>query len=121
MIIFLTVICLFSFSLVNFTNTITYNSINQRFYSALKSSAENSIVYSGDIIYFDKYTLNQRLNTLLKNELKEIVRDKYYVYINYIYADGTACSYRCKNVNIRLKVTISATSTYDKAYFLTIG
>ncbi|MCH5171865.1 MAG: hypothetical protein J1F31_03420 [Erysipelotrichales bacterium] len=121
MIIFLTVICLFSFSLINFTNTITYHSIDQRFYSALKSSAENSIVYSGDVIYFDKYNLNQKLNELLKRELKDIVSEKYYVYINYNYSDGTACSYRCKNVNIRLKVYISTTATYDKAYELMIG
>ncbi|MCH5179881.1 MAG: hypothetical protein J1F32_01540 [Erysipelotrichales bacterium] len=121
MIVFLTTAFLFLFSLANFTNTITYNSIDQRFYSSLKSSAENSIVYSGDIIYFDKYLLNVTLNDLLTRELKVISPKKYYVYINYYYGDGTACSYRCKSVNIRLKVGISSTATYDKAYSLTIG
>ena len=121
MIIFLTVACLFSFSLINFTNTITYHSIDQRFYSSLKSAAENSITYSGDIIYFDKYILSQKINGLLTHELKKIISKKYYIYINYYYGDGTVCSYRCKNVNIRLRIEISTTATYDKAYSLTIG
>lgn len=121
MIIFLTTAFLFLFSLVNFTNTITYHSIDQRFYASLKSSAENSIIYSGSTIYFDKYTLSTTLNDLLTRELKVISTKKYYVFINYYYRDGTACSYQCKSVNIRLKVDISSTATYNKAYSLTIG
>ncbi len=120
MIIYLTVVLMFSFTIMNFTNTILYNSIDQRFYSSLKSTAENSIAYDGDILYFDKYILNQKINKLLKYELIDIVSNKYYLYINYFYGDGTVCTYRCKMVNIRLKVVISSTATYDKAYSLTI-
>lgn len=117
MMLFLTVIILFCFSIVNFTNTIFYSSIDNRFYSSLKSACENSIAYQGDEIFFDKFTLKHELKILLNNNLSRNL-EKYKIYINYYYADLTPCNYHCQTVNVRLKVEISNTSTYDKAYFI---
>ena len=120
MILFLSVAIVFCFVTISFSNAIIYQSIDNRFYSSLKSACENSISYNGVQLYFNKAKLKSNLQVILNKNLSKIAH-KYKLYVTLCYQDGNACQFKCKVAYIRLEIDISSTSTFDKAYYMTIG
>lgn len=121
MIIFFLVATITIFSVNNFINMTAKESINQRFYTSLKSSLENSITLNDslDDVYIDLHTLSNVLSKTLSYNLIDFA-DNFYLYINSYYNDLTPCTYACKTVNVRLKVNVNVTFTYDKSYKLSL-
>lgn len=121
MIIFFLVATITIFSVNNFINITAKESINQRFYTSLKSSLENSIVLNDslDDIYIDLHTLSNVLSKTLSYNLIDFA-DNFYLYINSYYNDLTPFTYACKTLNVRLKVSVNVTFTYDKSYKLSL-
>ena len=81
MIIFFLVATITIFSVNNFINITAKESINQRFYTSLKSSLENSIVLNDslDDIYIDLHTLSNVLSKTLSYNLIDFA-DNFYLY-----------------------------------------
>ena len=121
MIIFFLVATITVFSINSFTNMTAKESINQRFYTSLKTSLENSITLNADLsdAYIDLTTLSNVLAKTLSYNLVDFA-DKLYLYVNSYYNDLTPCTYACKTVNVRLKVKVNVTFTYDKSYKLSL-
>lgn len=117
MILFFLVACLLLFSTNLYINFTTVESIDQRFYTSLKTISESSVTINNQTleIYFDKSTLKNNLIQLLNKNLSGLISE-YSLYINYYYADLTPCLYACKTVNIRLVSEISITCVFDKEY-----
>ena len=103
------------------TNITAKESINQRFYTTLKASIENAIAIDDSIndIYIDLHTLSDVLIKALSYNLEGFT-DKFYLYVNSYYSDLTPCSYACKTVNVRLRINVNITFTYDKSYRLSL-
>lgn len=121
MIIFFLVITVTMFSVTNYINITAKESINQRFYTSLKASLENAIVVdvAANDIYIDTHSLSDILIDTLSYNLVDFT-NKFYLYINSYYSDLTPCTYACKTVNVRLKVNVNITFTYDKSYKLSL-
>ena len=121
MIIFFLVATITIFSINSFTNMTAKESINQRFYTSLKTSLENSITLNSDLsdAYIDLSILSDGLIKILSYNLVDFA-DNFYLYINSYYSDLTPCTYACKTVNVRLKVKVNVTFTYDKSYKLSL-
>lgn len=109
------------FSVTNYVNMTAKESINQRFYTSLKASLENAIVVdvAANDIYIDTHSLSDILIDTLSYNLVDFT-NKFYLYINSYYSDLTPCTYACKTVNVRLKVNVNITFTYDKSYKLSL-
>lgn len=122
MILFFLVACLILFSTNLFINFTTVESIDQRFYTSLKTSSESAIAINNQTleVYFDKNTLKNNLVRVLNKNLKGLISE-YSLYINYYYADLTPCVYACKTVNVRLVSEISITCNFDKEYQIQLG
>jgi len=122
MILFFLVACLILFSTNLFINFTTVESIDQRFYTSLKTSSESAITINNQTmeVYFDKNTLKNNLIRVLNKNLSGLISE-YSLYINYYYTDLTPCNYACKTVNVRLVSEINLTCNFDKEYQIKIG